>query len=73
MLASTTVRSSKGRAAKVMRKKSKQLKDMELTLALLTPDNPAVREEKSYGNFYIVKWHWWQKLKVQPISLKPKL
>ncbi|XP_021924612.1 uncharacterized protein LOC110832158 isoform X2 [Zootermopsis nevadensis] len=49
MSASITVRSSKGRAAKVMRKKSKQLKDMESTLALLTPDNTVVREEKSYG------------------------
>lgn len=54
MSASITVRSSKGRAAKVMRKKSKQLKDMESTLALLTPDNTVVREEKSYGNFCII-------------------
>jgi hypothetical protein len=54
MSASTTVRSSKGRTTNVMKKKSKQLRDMESALALLTPDNPAVREEKSYGNFHIV-------------------
>jgi hypothetical protein len=44
----------KGRTANVAKKKSKQLRDMESTLALLRPDNPAVKEEKSYGNFCVV-------------------
>jgi hypothetical protein len=39
-----------------MKKKLKQLKDIESTLALLKPDNPAVKEEKSYGNFCIVTY-----------------
>jgi hypothetical protein len=44
----------KGRTANVAKKKSKQLRDMESTLALLRPDSPAVKEEKSFGNFYVV-------------------
>jgi hypothetical protein len=39
-----------------MKKKSKQLRDMESTLALLRPDNPAVKEEKSYGNFCVLTY-----------------
>jgi hypothetical protein len=54
MSASTTVRPLKGRTAYSAKKKSKQLRDMESTLALLRPDNPAVKDEKSYGNFYVV-------------------
>ncbi|PNF25535.1 hypothetical protein B7P43_G05199 [Cryptotermes secundus] len=49
MSASTTIRPSKGRTTNVMKKKSKQLRDMESTLTLLRPDNSAVKEEKSYG------------------------
>lgn len=56
MSASTTIRPSKGRATNVMKKKSKQLRDMESTLALLRPDNPAVKEEKSYGNFCVLTY-----------------
>lgn len=56
MSASTTIRPAKGRATNVMKKKSKQLRDMESTLALLRPDNSAVKEEKSYGNFYVVTY-----------------
>jgi hypothetical protein len=48
------VRPLKGRTANVAKKKSKQLRDMESTLALLRPDSPAVKEEKSFGNFYVV-------------------
>jgi hypothetical protein len=54
MSASTTIRPPKGRTANVVKKKSKQLKDMKSTLALLTPDSPTVKEEKSYGSSDIV-------------------
>jgi hypothetical protein len=53
MSASTTIRPPKGRTANIVKKKSKQLKDMKSTLALLTPDSPTVREEKSYGSSYL--------------------
>ncbi|XP_069685710.1 uncharacterized protein [Periplaneta americana] len=49
MLASTTIRSSKSRATNPMKKKTKQMRDMQSTLALLQPEIPEVREEKSYG------------------------
>ena len=49
MQASTTIQSTKGRVSNVTRKKTKQLRDMESSIMLLTPDDPVVREEKSYG------------------------
>ncbi|PSN49695.1 hypothetical protein C0J52_05320 [Blattella germanica] len=50
MLASSTIK-SKGRTSNVVKKKyfPKQLRDMEASVTLLTPDDSLVREEKSYG------------------------
>ncbi|KAJ9585932.1 hypothetical protein L9F63_020440, partial [Diploptera punctata] len=49
MRASTTIQSAKVRVSNVVRKKTKQMRDLESSVMLLTPDDPVVREEKSYG------------------------